>query len=823
MRKTQKKEAEDLIGVLSRAHGAVKKAIKSDKNDIAMDILVQCQDGAIKLGDLLENAEGEDCPIISMLEEYCEIIYQIYENVRLTQGRGSGTKRLLENLNRILLQIKHGVEEMKARTEAVFLPYNASMWDSLESVWKAAEEDPDCDAYVIPIPYYDKNPDGSFREVHYEGDLFPDYVPITNYNDYNFEDRRPDIIFIHNPYDDYNFVTSVHPFFYSKNLKQYTAKLVYIPYYVLAEPDPENEKTIEGIQHFCKVPGVFYADKVVVQSEAMRQVYIKVLTKETGEESRKIWEEKILGLGSPKMDKVADTRREDVEVPEEWLKIIEKPDGSRKKIILYNNSVTALLKHEDKMLKKMEYVFRTFKENQEDVALLWRPHPLIKATIESMRPELWEKYRKVVEQYREDGWGIYDDTPDMDRAVAISDGYYGDASSIVQLCQEAGKPVMIQNVDMADNDLILLTDKPYGFILTDERICWYNRNSVILQERKNGRQDSYKWINTGESITACEADGKIYFAPMAGEKIGVLNLQTLEMKCKDLPEDKYIKVYNKFYQTRKYCNSIYFLPGKYPYILEYVLNEKKIKRYDLNLEKIGTRIDDVVFCESSYVYDEKIFLAAAYRGVICSFDMKDNQIKYNQIIGNDGFTTICGCENVLYLTDKNGDIFKVLIENDIKECKKIFDNKRSQIRKSVGWNNKILMFMEETEECIIINSANDSCEIAVLSNDNERQYNGNKYGSPQIFDGKLYIFNNIKNTIIVIDDKMVVEEYQMKERMDDVELIFDERTIIYENNVAEYNTMSFYLSLMKCLPNRKNLTSSRGNIGKRIKKIIENG
>ncbi len=150
------------------------------------------------------------------------------------------------------------------------------------------------------------------------------------------------------------------------------------------------------------------------------------------------------------MDKVADTRKENVQVPEEWLKIIEKPDGSWKKIIFYNNSVTALLQHEDKMLEKMKYVFRTFKENQEEVALLWRPHPLIRATIESMRPELWEKYQKLVEQYRAEGWGIYDDTPDMDRAVAISDGYYGDASSIVQLYQETGKPVMIQDVEVLE-------------------------------------------------------------------------------------------------------------------------------------------------------------------------------------------------------------------------------------------------------------------------------------------------------------------------------------------------------------------------------------
>ena len=48
--------------------------------------------------------------------------------------------------------------------------------------------------------------------------------------------------------------------------------------------------------------------------------------------------------------------------------------------------------------------------------------------------------------YREEGWGIYDDTADLDRAIAVSDGYYGDPSSVVQLCRERGMPVMYQDV-----------------------------------------------------------------------------------------------------------------------------------------------------------------------------------------------------------------------------------------------------------------------------------------------------------------------------------------------------------------------------------------
>ena len=96
----------------------------------------------------------------------------------------------------------------------------------------------------------------------------------------------------------------------------------------------------------------------------------------------------------------------------------------------------------------MESVFESFKENKDKVALLWRPHPLIHATIAAMRPSLWEEYSRIVNKYRQESWGVYDDSADIDRAIILSDAYYGDGSSVVQLCQRRGIPVMIQNVDI---------------------------------------------------------------------------------------------------------------------------------------------------------------------------------------------------------------------------------------------------------------------------------------------------------------------------------------------------------------------------------------
>lgn len=447
MTKAQKKQAEDFIKLLERAHDGIKKTIDTKNTEAALDLLAQCQECAIKLGEIIEAVEGEDFVTIPMIEDYCELAYQFYDKIsqNIYVNSNQVSKALRKSLIRMGNSVKNDIPE---RREVVFLPYKASMWDSLESVWKAADEDPDCDAYVIPIPYFDKNPDGSFKEMHYEGDQYPAYVPVTHYDDYDISVREPDMIFIHNPYDEYNYVTSVAPKFYSKNLKQYTEKLVYIPYFVLGEIDPENAEARKGISHFCVEPGVLNADVVIVQSEDMRKAYIEILSEAVGEESRPQWEKKILGLGSPKMDKVLETTEDDFEIPGEWMRVLAKPDGSRKKVILYNTSVTALLQHEDKMLVKMRSVFETFKESVDDVALLWRPHPLIKATIESMRPELWADYEKLVEEYRAEGWGIYDDSAELDRAIALSDAYYGDHSSLVQLCQSAGMPVMIQDVEI---------------------------------------------------------------------------------------------------------------------------------------------------------------------------------------------------------------------------------------------------------------------------------------------------------------------------------------------------------------------------------------
>lgn len=449
MRKYIKKGISNIIETLYEAHSSVNDLIGQGKYNEALSLLGECQNTAVEIGGIIENSEGEGFCTIHTFENYCEIVYQIAVSVSENEPDIQIKKKLDDSLSTAENSIEN---DIKIRLEIVFMPYKASMWDSLESIWKSFSDKPDFDVYVVPIPYYDRNPDHSFGTYHYEGNLYPDYVPIVHYNNYDLASRKPDIIYIHNPYDDKNYVTSVDPRFYSNELKKYTETLVYIPYFVLQEPDQINDEYLNFIDNFCLYSGIYNADKVIVQSEKMREAYILSLLRYYGvsDENKQIFENKIIVRESPKFEKVANTTVNDIVIPESWNKIIKNSDGSAKKIVLYNTSVNTMINTRELMISKIKNVLDIFYKNRDNVVLLWRPHPLLISSLGSMFPQLLDQYKAIVKEYKDAGWGIYDDSPDLDRAIVLCDAYYGDPSSVVQLVQKVGKPIMIQNVNVIE-------------------------------------------------------------------------------------------------------------------------------------------------------------------------------------------------------------------------------------------------------------------------------------------------------------------------------------------------------------------------------------
>lgn len=292
------KQVEKFVLLMRKAHGLIIKAMGDNQYESGLKLLVSCQNSAIRVGTMLEEHYGEGFVTVKVLEEYCEILYQIFE---LIQGADSGVEsrfdvegidELLQNiLDEIIVSAKNNIP---CRKEILFIGCRANAWKAFDNIWKLAKEDSNYDVYVMPVPYYEVDALGRSMEAHYEGELYPEYLDIVGYDEYDIEKRHPDIIFIQNPYDECNYTTTIMPEFYSERIKGFTDKLIYIPWLELDEFSEKEGKARQTMNYFCKVPGVVHSDVVMVQSENMRKEYIRCLTEFAGEDTRKLWESKVI-------------------------------------------------------------------------------------------------------------------------------------------------------------------------------------------------------------------------------------------------------------------------------------------------------------------------------------------------------------------------------------------------------------------------------------------------------------------------------------------------------------------------------------------------
>ena len=78
MRRYQKKIANEYIQLLVQAHSAVKKSMEVRDEETVLDLLGQCQEAAIQLGTMIEAEEGEGFGTVKLLEDYCEVVFQVY-------------------------------------------------------------------------------------------------------------------------------------------------------------------------------------------------------------------------------------------------------------------------------------------------------------------------------------------------------------------------------------------------------------------------------------------------------------------------------------------------------------------------------------------------------------------------------------------------------------------------------------------------------------------------------------------------------------------------------------------------------------------------
>lgn len=421
----RKKEA---VYLMQKADGILSFALMSENVSNGNDYILSKIELGIKEGICSLKDSGVD----SQNQEYWNNVNYLGDII--SRGYSDDLRNCIDKIKEIIRK------EVKYRI--VFMPYKASMWESFETVWKCAVNDSRCDVSVISITYWEMDSQGNpVRKIN-ERNLFPDYVDVINDEEYDICEDIPDIVYIHNIYNETNLITRVDKKYYTYNLKKYCDNLVYIPYY----------KWIEGVSSSLLDEGAMDVDYYILDSDKViedckNHIYESADINNCDKVS---FEEnvipKLVNLGCPAVDKVMSVNKSNMPIPKSWK--VNSFDG--KCVVLYNLTLKEIFKLQS--FEKVRKVFNFFR-NHIETKVIWRPHPLMRASLVSMLPDLVSEYDDLVDGFKNGNYGILDTESDMYYSFAWSDAYYGSRrSSLSELYRYTGKPVLADNMEIDFND-----------------------------------------------------------------------------------------------------------------------------------------------------------------------------------------------------------------------------------------------------------------------------------------------------------------------------------------------------------------------------------
>ncbi len=537
---------------------------------VEIQFVIELQQEIISCGNYCER--GGANKVVGLLEVAAEYCYICVERQQVKYYRYIG-KKIKEARN--LLD-----EEREEKTEILFMPYNAAMWGTMRSIYEYALKDKEVCVKVMPVPYRTK---GEYSVVSYEKEYFKELEGFIKYEDYNLAENKPDMIIIHNPYDQYNSATTIVEQFYSTELIKYTEHLVYLPYDLVKE-DEVNE-------HMCIMPGVTNAWKVIVQSEAVRKKYIKYNLKH-----------KVVAIGSPKVDFLLN-KEEFLKIPEEWKKKI-----IGRKIILWNLHMSRALYDISENIQKIKDIFEFF--IKKDMLLLFRPHPLFKEKLHNQTAEKYCEYIKIIEKYKNSFNVIVDETEDFERAVLLSDGYIGDRGSLEVLFGMTGKPMLF-----FDGNIYLYNDRLWDTFLCfnffiEKNNAWFFINTINLLIKVDLLEQKTEYVTSFAEMNAerCLIDSvvkirdKIVLIPAYSNFIIIYNLKNGIIN--KIALTKQTKKYR--YQICSVTSDEYIIVSPVEYFRDGILKINVVEEVIEEISISRTVLNEIEVLEDEFLLDKGV-------------------------------------------------------------------------------------------------------------------------------------------------------------------------------------------------------------------------
>lgn len=316
-------------------------------------------------------------------------------------------------MNEIGRKITDKLIEIHGSTDfsIAFLPYKRSMWNSMSSVYEECLAS-GIDAHCMPIEYACMKQN---KEIDY---ITTDYYLFGEIAEPIEKLEQVDYIAIQYQYQDQNRVTNMLPKYFTKALKErYNCKIIFLPYGIGM-----------GQKHFAIQPGCRDVDYAFLEDEDNMERFIAGWKYLGIDFAGRCW-----AFGSPKFDVVRDLQKI---VPPEW-----KHDIKDRTVVLIINSLAPFLSNPFERMDMYEYFVR--KELDEGHTVIFRPHPLLRTTIRSMRPDTEKRYRELIELFESMRFVIVDESEYLERAIAASDRLISDISSVMVMWQETGKPYKI--------------------------------------------------------------------------------------------------------------------------------------------------------------------------------------------------------------------------------------------------------------------------------------------------------------------------------------------------------------------------------------------
>ena len=402
-------------------------------------LLPELQQMAVDLGNYIEKVKGEYMPsavsTVEVLQEYCDAVYGLYTDINgmldEEQLRDPISFMAADRLKVALEKLDSRIgEELLKRRSVVFFPVGAKQWKGFEQAFARESKRDDTDIYIVPLPVLFKDIYGrvtaSEDEIRAAAGREDYPVGLVTHPWENFDVRtlRPDTIYIQDPYDGENPCLTVPSGYYALKLKDCTDELIFIPAFETGEFTKEDINDIYNMKHYAAAPGVICADRVLLQSENIRQLYIDRLTEFAGEKTHALWESKL------------ETA--------EWLYAKGDEDapvkGKQEKKLLYVIGLNELSEHKQDIAERVKDRLELFREHSEGIEVTVRLFPKDKSLWDKVDRELTNEIDSLIEAC---GLEEKHDSLTKEEETDIYDAYYGSASPYVPLFVERKKPVMI--------------------------------------------------------------------------------------------------------------------------------------------------------------------------------------------------------------------------------------------------------------------------------------------------------------------------------------------------------------------------------------------